>query len=51
MTQLESGCYVRIGEISGTPLYSFDKNSWYSTEDKALEIYNIKQNILRSKNG
>jgi hypothetical protein len=45
MKQLSSGCWVKIGEFSGTALYSFDKNSWYSTEEKAREVFETKQAI------
>jgi len=45
MQQLDSGVWVRIGQYSKLRLYSVDKNAWYSSEAKALEVYANKQAI------
>lgn len=39
---------VKIGETSGKALYSIDNNVWYSSEEKAREVYAKKQAIINS---
>jgi hypothetical protein len=47
--QLGSGCWVKRGEYSGLALYSMDKNAWYTTEERAIEIHEKKQEILKRR--
>jgi len=46
VTQMPSGCWVKHGEYSGLRLYSMDRNAWYTTEERAIEIHAKKQEIL-----
>ena len=34
--------YHKIGEITGQPLYSVDRETWFSTEEIARDVYSRK---------